>query len=168
MPPDALSLAAMVLTYLYFPNQDFNYTRTRVNADKKWQKIHTHFYVSSYEYSTKGLMYYTGSITLLQTNLAHLITRTPWVSGTYIISPANMRQIDCFSMQQIKYQGSHHWPLYGKVTGHDDVIKWKHFPRYWPIVNSPHTKASDAELCLEELNFTTFSQLSYWCYFLSF
>ena len=39
---------------------------------------------------------------------------------------------------------------------HDDVINWKHFPRYWPFVrgihrspvNSPH-KASDAELwCL--------------------
>ena len=39
---------------------------------------------------------------------------------------------------------------------HDDVIKWKHFPHYrdWPFlwvihrrpVNSPHTKASDAEL----------------------
>ena len=31
---------------------------------------------------------------------------------------------------------------------HDDVIKWKHFPRYWPIVRgihrSPVTKASDA------------------------
>ena len=32
------------------------------------------------------------------------------------------------------------------VRGHDDVIKWKHFPRYWPFVrgihrspvNSPH------------------------------
>ena len=34
---------------------------------------------------------------------------------------------------------------------HDDVIKWKHFPRYWPFVRGihrwiPHTKASDAEL----------------------
>ena len=44
---------------------------------------------------------------------------------------------------------------------HDDVIKWKHFPRYWPFVReihrssvnsphndrwTPHTKASDAEL----------------------
>ena len=36
---------------------------------------------------------------------------------------------------------------------HDDVIKWKHFPRYWPFVWGihrsrwiPHTKASDAEL----------------------
>ena len=34
----------------------------------------------------------------------------------------------------------------GRGGGHDDVIKWKHFPRYWPIVrgihrssvNSPH------------------------------
>ena len=40
------------------------------------------------------------------------------------------------------------------ATENDDVIKWKHFPRYWPFVwgidrssvNS-RTKASDAELC---------------------
>ena len=42
------------------------------------------------------------------------------------------------------------------ITGklfHDDVIKWKHFPRYWPFVLEftgprwiPLTKASDAEL----------------------
>ena len=37
-------------------------------------------------------------------------------------------------------------------TGHDDVIKWKHFPRYWPFVRVtghrwiPLTKASDTEL----------------------
>ena len=34
---------------------------------------------------------------------------------------------------------------------HDDVIKWKHFSRYWPFVRGihrwiPHTKASDAKL----------------------
>ena len=34
----------------------------------------------------------------------------------------------------------------GKMVAHDDIIKWKHFPRYWPFVrgihrspvNSPH------------------------------
>ena len=38
-------------------------------------------------------------------------------------------------------------------VNHDDVIKWKHFPRYWPFVRGihrsrwiPRTKASDAEL----------------------
>ena len=41
-----------------------------------------------------------------------------------------------------------------RMTSHDDVIKWKHFPRYWPFVRRihrsrwiPRTKASDAELC---------------------
>ena len=41
-----------------------------------------------------------------------------------------------------------HWHRY-----HDDVIKWKHFPRNWPFVREihrsrwiPHTKASDAKL----------------------
>ena len=38
------------------------------------------------------------------------------------------------------------WQWFGFWTHHDDVIKWKHFPRYWPFVrgihqspvNSPH------------------------------
>ena len=42
---------------------------------------------------------------------------------------------------------------------HDDVIKWKHFPRYWPFVWGihrsrwiPRTKASNAELwCFGDL-----------------
>ena len=40
-----------------------------------------------------------------------------------------------------------------KAVTHDDVIKWKHFPRNWPFVRGihrsrwiPHTKASDAKL----------------------
>ena len=38
------------------------------------------------------------------------------------------------------------WQISSRVWCHDDVIKWKHFPRYWPFVrgihrspvNSPH------------------------------
>ena len=44
------------------------------------------------------------------------------------------------------------WP-WNLTDDHDDVIKWKHFPRNWPFVRGihrsrwiPHTKASDAEL----------------------
>ena len=41
-----------------------------------------------------------------------------------------------------------------KSAGHDDVIKWKHFPRYWPFVrgihrcpvNSPHKGQSRGAL----------------------
>ena len=39
------------------------------------------------------------------------------------------------------------------IITHDDVIKWKHIPRYWPLCREftglrwiPRTKASDAEL----------------------
>ena len=46
------------------------------------------------------------------------------------------------------------WVKYAVPKHQDDVIKWEHFPRYWSPVrgihrsplNSPHTKASDAEL----------------------
>ena len=27
---------------------------------------------------------------------------------------------------------------YTALLGHDDVIKWKHFPRYWPFVWGLH------------------------------
>ena len=43
--------------------------------------------------------------------------------------------------------------MYQLSNQHDDVIKWKHFPRYWPFVRGIHrspvnspTKASDVEL----------------------
>ena len=44
-------------------------------------------------------------------------------------------------------------------TKHDDIIKWKHFPRYWPFVREidrwpwiSQTKASDAKLwCIFDL-----------------
>ena len=54
-----------------------------------------------------------------------------------------------FNEQNVILQfGLHLLPSY-----HDDVIKWKHFPRNWPFVRGihrsrwiPHTKTSDAEL----------------------
>ena len=51
--------------------------------------------------------------------------------------------IDRIRQWQIMYRLM---PLGARVSVHDDVIKWKHFPRYWPfvrgihqsLVNSPH------------------------------
>ena len=34
--------------------------------------------------------------------------------------------------------------LYVKVFSHDDVIKWKHFPRYWPFVRGIHRSPVDS------------------------
>ena len=47
-----------------------------------------------------------------------------------------------------------HWRLAKSRLPHDDVIKWKHFPRYWPFlrgihrspVNSPHKGQWDGAL----------------------
>ena len=44
--------------------------------------------------------------------------------------------------------------FYPRNSQYDEVIKWKHFPRYWPFVRGEFTgdRASDAEL---------------WCFLLS-
>ena len=39
--------------------------------------------------------------------------------------------------------------IFVRYVIHDDVIKWKYFPRYWPFVKEIHrspAEASDAEL----------------------
>ena len=39
------------------------------------------------------------------------------------------------------------WELPGWIfggIGHDDVIKWKHFPRYWPFVRGIHRSPVDS------------------------
>ena len=55
---------------------------------------------------------------------------------------------DEYGTQNEAYDGS-----CGETEHDDDVIKWKHFPRYWAFVRGIHrspvnslTKASDAEL----------------------
>ena len=42
---------------------------------------------------------------------------------------SGMRQLTRSSLIQIRHRT---W------TSHDDVIKWKHFPRYWPFVRGIH------------------------------
>ena len=89
-----------------------------------------------------------------------------------IVAPWRMSWATCPHAQQagaveVRANGAHHWEenvvILTKSSSlaalHDDVIKWKHFPRNWPFVRGihrsrwiPHTKASDAEL---------------WCFLLS-
>ena len=52
----------------------------------------------------------------------------------------------CISIWHNKNRAKEHSVAVALVIDHDDVIKWKHFPRYWPFVrgihrsplNSPH------------------------------
>ena len=75
----------------------------------------------------------------------HLMT-SPWCRK-------NSREVldPCMSMPRLQQQSVIFGSLYS--TAHDDVIKWKHFPRNWPFVQGihrsrwiPHTTVSDAEL----------------------
>ena len=63
------------------------------------------------------------------------------------------RSISTYSNQQCLYSYCFSFIEITTITFHDDVIKWKHFPRYWPLCGEftgprwiPGTKASDAEL----------------------
>ena len=73
------------------------------------------------------------------------------------VSVENLKKTTLWVMLTLGLHGSMKtiWsPTFKKI--HDDVIKWKHFPRNWPFVRGinqsrwfTHTKASDAELwCL--------------------
>ena len=56
-------------------------------------------------------------------------------------------KVCCNSMCQTERLSSHMGDWFFIIWFHDDVIKWTHFPRYWPFVrgiqrspvNSPHT-----------------------------
>ena len=86
---------------------------------------------------------------LIANNCAYFMDRAKLETTKWI-------ELDCWyytlpAMKRINYS-SFTWQTI-HLTYHDDVIKWKHFPRNWPFVRGihrsrwiPHTKASDAEL----------------------
>ena len=78
----------------------------------------------------------------------------PFYQTTLYVVPHSKRNFDYKSDFKLT-MGPYNLNLPEVISNHDDVIKWKHFPRYWSFVwgihrspgpvNSPH-KASDAEL----------------------
>ena len=74
---------------------------------------------------------------------------TPWYGHTYL--NCTLTKIITYGRVQINFAqlpGPHWYVKWKKETidQHDDVVKWKHFPHYWPFVrgihrspvNSPH------------------------------
>ena len=68
-----------------------------------------------------------------------------FVSFLWSVSPDSVLFLDLCEFYEIHAKHSE--------VSHDDVIKWKYFPRYWPFVRGIHrspvnscTKAGDAEL----------------------
>ena len=69
------------------------------------------------------------------------------------VSSVHVQDAKCVGMQCILIMIILQIELRPTQVLHDDIIKWKHFPRNWPFVRGihrsrwiPHTKASDAEL----------------------
>ena len=88
----------------------------------------------------------------------HMTCHSKWPMKSRKISQHEWRHILFIALVPFE-DAVHVWHLWDTLycknnsTIHDDVIKWKHFPRNWPFVLGihrsrwiPHTKASDAEL----------------------
>ena len=77
------------------------------------------------------------------------ITRRAWRRNLYILYQDKISKIKVSLVAAEWFNPIQHRSL----CNHYDVIKWKHFPCYWPFVREfigprwiPRTKASDAEL----------------------
>ena len=44
----------------------------------------------------------------------------------------------CHMASEVLVAPSHYPKQCWLISSHDDVIKWKHFPRYWPFVRGTH------------------------------
>ena len=66
------------------------------------------------------------------------VTRPQWFNIDWFISLAQNTGGKLLSVTTVcKFPDMNHQTLAGPC--HDDVIKWKHFPRYWPFVRAPAT-----------------------------
>ena len=114
--------------------------------------------------NTRTLSYYhqqIGGMTHLPLGLGHCMRYIPFYVLTFIVLLSFTRAVPRQMVQKTPWliYLSLNWANYmhvlrkSPIIPHDDVIKWKHFPRNWPFVRGihrsrwiPHTKASDAGL----------------------
>ena len=73
----------------------------------------------------------------MNTATAH---RGQWVNGNRCFSSVDTRVINAArGLDNLRY--AHNFVVF---FAHDDVIKWKHFPRYWPFVRGIHRSPVDS------------------------
>ena len=54
------------------------------------------------------------------------------------MTPGKISRVDYFHLSSCEISRFFEcWPI-TLISVHDDVIKWKHFPRYWPFVRGIH------------------------------
>ena len=83
---------------------------------------------------------------IIQSNFIRIMTNVKISIALIVFSLHLGPVIIRYSIPQYRIQ-------HGEENEHDDILKWKHFPRYWPLCGEftghrwiPRTKASDAEL----------------------
>ena len=60
-------------------------------------------------------------------------TGNPWVKAN------NLAEMKVFGRRRRwRQRNSWSWNLVCHIASHDDVIKWKHFPRHWPFMRGIH------------------------------
>ena len=80
-------------------------------------------------------------ITLIFGNLAAVVTSAKFehdsVDGTDTLEKAGIVK---WTNEPMQFSGpeSRLLTIFSAFSGHDDIIKWKHFPRYWPFVRGIH------------------------------
>ena len=89
---------------------------------------------------------------------------------TYITSPSLCRlpqqETDWQQQVTIVWRHTNHSTQMGKCRAHDDVVKWKHFPCYWPFVRGIHrrpvTRSCDVFFDLHPNKWLSKQSLGWW------
>ena len=114
------------------PMQLFNFASDLADISKK----------SLYQHPICGSKYWPGAE---QASCHYMKQRWPfWRMHMSVIWPQWVNELSALLKTEYQWRGN----IHGVVNWeqHDDVFKWKHFPRYWPFVrgihrfpvNSPH------------------------------
>ena len=89
---------------------------------------------------------------------------------TEMCSPGNMILFQCKPLKDVASQASHYQHhviqtqncVFATPITHVDVIKWKHFPRYWPSVRGIHRSPMNSPLKSQWRGALMFSLICAW------
>ena len=118
---------------------------------------------------------------LVEIHDSHLTTGRPYFSSTgssnglvpsairlQAITWANADPDLCYHMASLGHNELTHWGLNKmaamlQLATHDDIIKWKHFPRFWPFVRGSHWSPVRG-IHRSPLNSLCASDAEHWCF----
>ena len=77
--------------------------------------------------------------------LLSLCEMNPLVTSEFLLRKTSNADLWCLFLGWIRcFEKTIELGVFIDASSHDDVIKWKHFPRYWPFVRGIHWSAADS------------------------